>query len=161
MKERPTAFLFFLILVFAPVPVFALECVDYCINNGWQDFRGLVYAKNWYGAAEGKGYKTGSTPVVGAVLVWKSWDNNQAGHVAIVSSIVSDSEITVNHANWAPTAPYRMERNILILQSKMFLEEVGAASLFMVKANMMFMVLSTLNLSTVVIPSSSVPTSPR
>lgn len=91
------------------------ECVDYCKDNGWSDFSGLGNAENWYGAASGKGYATGHIPQIGAVLVWNGWSKkdankkeigNPAGHVAIVASIVSDSEITVNHANWAPTEPY-------------------------------------------------------
>lgn len=77
------------------------QCVDYCKDNGWADFSGLGYAKNWFGAAARKGYTTGSTPKKGAVIVLDSWGSNPAGHVAIVQGIVSGSEIIVDHSNWS------------------------------------------------------------
>ncbi|QQR77763.1 MAG: CHAP domain-containing protein [Candidatus Moraniibacteriota bacterium] len=78
------------------------QCVAFAYDNGYSDFFGTGYAKNWYGAANGKGYSTGHVPMVGAVIVFDSWGKSAAGHVAIIASIASSSEIAVNHANWAP-----------------------------------------------------------
>ncbi|MEI8104002.1 MAG: CHAP domain-containing protein [Candidatus Moraniibacteriota bacterium] len=81
----------------------AISCADYCKQNGWSDFSGLGYAMNWWGAASGLGHARGHVPRVGAVLVWNNWSGNDAGHVALVTSIVSNDEVLVNHANWAPS----------------------------------------------------------
>ncbi len=81
----------------------ACQCVDYCKDNGWSSFDKAGNAKDWFPAAEGKGYATGKIPKKGAVLVLDSWSTNSFGHVAIVQDIVSSSEIIVNHANWSPS----------------------------------------------------------
>ncbi len=75
-------------------------CANYAKDNGWANFGGLVLARNWYGAAAGKGYVTGQVPRKGAAMIFEAWPTNSAGHVAIVESVVSSSEILVNHANW-------------------------------------------------------------
>lgn len=106
----------FLIGVAVSAPVFALECVEYVQQNGWADFKGAGAAKNWYGLASGKGYALGNKPMVGSVLVWKGWivkdedgkDVETAGHVALTASIVSNTEITVNHANWPADGKIRL-----------------------------------------------------
>ena len=56
-------------------------------------------ANTWWGQAEGT-YKRGAEPIVGAVMTWKATSKNPRGHVAVVSEIVSDREIRVDHANW-------------------------------------------------------------
>lgn len=83
------------------------QCVDYAKENGWSDFSGLGFAYKWWFAATEKtssyyvpGYPVGNIPQIGAVLVLKPWSGNTAGHVAIVTKIVDDDEILVNHANW-------------------------------------------------------------
>ncbi|MGB2791188.1 MAG: CHAP domain-containing protein [Candidatus Moraniibacteriota bacterium] len=81
------------------------ECVVYVRQqSGWTNFPQTPpdhEAYRWWSTAQGNGYAVGNKPMVGAVLVWKGWSKNAAGHVAITASIVSDTEITVNHANWA------------------------------------------------------------
>jgi len=83
---------------------FALQCVTYVRQqNEWDDFPQTPpdhEAYRWWNTARDSGYSTNSTPIIGAVLVWKKWEQNSAGHVAIVASIVSDEKITVMHANW-------------------------------------------------------------
>jgi surface antigen len=57
-------------------------------------------AANWWNAAVGK-YLRGSLPQVGAVLSFSASHSMPAGHVAMVSKIVSDREVLLTHANWS------------------------------------------------------------
>ena len=103
MKVKAT--IVFLIGIALSTPVFALQCVGYVREQpGWTNFPQTPpdhEAYRWWDTARSNGYATSNKPMVGAVLVWKSWDKNTAGHVALTASIVSDTEITVNHSNWA------------------------------------------------------------
>lgn len=68
------------------------------IPGGWGN------ARNWKSAAERSGYKTGSTPAVGAVA-WtaRGW----AGHVALVEAVSADGgEVTVSEMNYR--GPWRV-----------------------------------------------------
>lgn len=53
-------------------------------------------ARNWWPQAEGR-YRRASTPSPGAVIVLGGTD---AGHVAVVTRVLSDRQIIVDHANW-------------------------------------------------------------
>lgn len=57
-------------------------------------------AGTWWGQAEGK-FARGASPKIGSVMVMKPHAKMRVGHVAMVSGIVSDREITVTHANWS------------------------------------------------------------
>jgi surface antigen len=57
-------------------------------------------AANWWNGAVGK-YMRGSQPEVGAVLSFASSRAMPAGHVAMVSKIISDREVLLTHANWS------------------------------------------------------------
>jgi hypothetical protein len=57
-------------------------------------------AANWWAAAAGR-YERGSVPKVGAVLSLTSSRSMPAGHVAMVSEVVSDREVLLTHANWS------------------------------------------------------------
>lgn len=57
-------------------------------------------AAGWWEAAAGR-YERGNVPKVGAVLSMASSRDMPAGHVAMVSKIVSDREILLTHANWS------------------------------------------------------------
>ncbi|WP_373757044.1 GBS Bsp-like repeat-containing protein [Streptococcus ferus] len=70
----------------------------------------------WTANARAKGFRTGSTPKVGAVV---SWDDGGYGHVAYVTHVESNNRIQVKEANYKnqqyianfrgwfdPTAPY-------------------------------------------------------
>lgn len=57
-------------------------------------------AANWWNDAIGK-YVRGSLPQVGAVLSFASSRSMPAGHVAMVSKIVSNREVLLTHANWS------------------------------------------------------------
>jgi len=82
-------------------PGISCQCVDFVIDNGWHDFNNSGNAKNWFAAAPGRGYATGHSPQVGAVLVWTGDIGAGAGHVAIVTRVISSTEIRIDHANYA------------------------------------------------------------
>jgi hypothetical protein len=72
-----------------------LQCVPYArLRSGI-----AIYgdARTWWDQAAGR-YPRASIPQVGAVLVL---GGTPGGHVAVVSAIVSEREILVDHANWA------------------------------------------------------------
>ena len=72
-----------------------LQCVPYArLRSGI-----AIYgdARTWWDQAAGR-YPRASSPQVGAVLVL---GGTPGGHVAVVSGIVSEREILVDHANWA------------------------------------------------------------
>jgi surface antigen len=81
-----------------PAQAMALQCVPYARQaSGVQIFGN---ANTWWGQAAGK-YDRGSQPKVGAVMTFKATKGNPLGHVAMVSKIVSDREVLVDHANWS------------------------------------------------------------
>jgi len=57
-------------------------------------------AWTWWSQAAGK-YQTGFQPAFGAVLVFKPQGSMNKGHVATVSSVLTDRVIQVTHANWS------------------------------------------------------------
>lgn len=110
MKAR--VMLVLLVGIAVSIPAFALQCVEYVRQqSGWTDFPqtgGLGEAYRWWSTSQGNGYATGNKPMVGSVLVWTGDAGGGAGHVAITASIVSDTEITVNHANWPMDGKVRL-----------------------------------------------------
>jgi surface antigen len=56
-------------------------------------------AWTWWKQAKGK-YQRSGKPAVGSVLVIGKTRKNRYGHLAVVTRIVNDREIIVNHANW-------------------------------------------------------------
>lgn len=72
-------------------------CVPYARNLSGINIRGN--AKDWWGKAKNI-YGRGDEPVVGSVMAFKATRGMSLGHVAVVSDVVSDRQIVVNHANW-------------------------------------------------------------
>lgn len=72
-------------------------CVPFARNVSGVDIRGN--ANTWWGKAKGV-YDRGSEPVVGAVMAFSATGKNPMGHVAVVSEVVSERQIKVDHANW-------------------------------------------------------------
>lgn len=72
-------------------------CVPFARTASGVEIKGN--AKNWWGAAKGQ-YERGETPRVGAVMAFAAFRKMPLGHVAVVSDVVSDREIRINHANW-------------------------------------------------------------
>jgi surface antigen len=57
-------------------------------------------ANSWWRQASGK-YETGSRPRAGSVLVFKASGSMTKGHVAAVSSVLTERIVKVTHANWS------------------------------------------------------------
>ena len=73
------------------------ECVPFARNQSgvqiWGD------AVTWWGQAEGR-YVRSAHPAEGSVFVMRGYNDERRGHVAVVSAILSDRLIRVDHANW-------------------------------------------------------------
>ena len=76
------------------VSAMASQCVPYARDLSGIDLRGN--ANTWWAQAAGL-YPRSATPAVGAVIVINS---TGLGHVAVVTRILSDRVILVDHANW-------------------------------------------------------------
>lgn len=72
-------------------------CVPFARNASGIALRGN--AGTWWKAAAGR-YDRGHAPAPGAVMVFRSSGAMPLGHVAVVSEVVSDREIRIDHANW-------------------------------------------------------------
>ena len=72
-------------------------CVPYARNLSGINIRGN--AKDWWGRAQNI-YERGDEPVVGSVMSFRATRGMSLGHVAVVSDVVTDREVVVNHANW-------------------------------------------------------------
>lgn len=72
-------------------------CVPYARNLSGIQIRGN--AKDWWGKA-GNIFDRGNEPEVGAVMSFRATRGMPLGHVAVVSDIVTNREVIINHANW-------------------------------------------------------------
>ena len=57
-------------------------------------------AANWWDAAAGV-YQRGSQPEPGSILNFRATGNMRLGHVAVVTNVIGDREVEIDHANWA------------------------------------------------------------
>jgi surface antigen len=73
-------------------------------------------AAAWWAQAEGH-YDRGNTPRIGSVLSFKSVGKMPAGHVAMVTEVVSERVIKITHANWSPINGRRgqVEENVEVM----------------------------------------------
>ena len=64
-------------------------------------------AEDWLAVAKANGLKTGATPKLGAVIVWKSgnlWNGRDGcGHVGVVEEVYPDGSILVGQSNYGGT----------------------------------------------------------
>lgn len=72
-------------------------CVPFARTMSGIELRGN--AETWFAGAKGV-YDRGHEPEVGSVMVFAGTRKLPLGHVAVVSEIVSDREILIDHANW-------------------------------------------------------------
>jgi hypothetical protein len=78
--------------------VVGISCVPYARNA-----TGITLAGNawqWWDHAAGT-YERGSVPEPGGVLAFRANGRMRLGHVAVVTRVVNDREIEIDHANWA------------------------------------------------------------
>jgi surface antigen len=74
-----------------------MSCVPYARSES-----GITLAGNawqWWDHAEGV-YQRGMVPEPGSVLNFRANGRMRLGHVAVVSKVINDREIEVDHANW-------------------------------------------------------------
>lgn len=76
-------------------------CVPFARNASGINLRGD--AGTWWGQAPDHGYARDSRPKVGAVMAFSTSGRLPRGHIAVVSKVISDREILVDHANWHPS----------------------------------------------------------
>jgi hypothetical protein len=81
-----------------PAQAMALQCAPFAREISGVDIFGN--AKTWWYQAEGR-YARGDQPKLGAVMTFKPTRSMPMGHVAMVSKIVSDREVLIDHANWS------------------------------------------------------------
>ena len=79
------------------VPPRPLHCVPFARNASGIPIRGN--AGTWWRSAYGK-FKRAKTPSVGAVLVMRQTRRIKFGHIAVVTEVLNNREIVVDHANW-------------------------------------------------------------
>lgn len=86
-----------------------LQCVTYARAVSGVDLRGNAHS--WWDQAEGR-YARGTAPRVGAVMAMPSFEGMRHGHVAMVSKIINEREVLIDHANWS--RPGMVERHVRV-----------------------------------------------
>lgn len=94
-------------LTAVPAQAGVLQCVPFARAISGIELFGR--AASWWAQAAGV-YARGHVPKVGAVLAFASSRAMPAGHVAVVSKVVSDREVLLTHANWS--RPGGIERDV-------------------------------------------------
>jgi surface antigen len=74
-----------------------LQCVPYARMVSGIALRGD--ARTWWESAAGR-FRRGQDPEPGAVLVLKGSSKTPRGHVGVVTKVVNEREILIDHANW-------------------------------------------------------------
>ncbi len=82
-------------------PGIGTQCVPYARSRSGIKLFGDAYT--WWDGATGQ-YARGNLPALGSVLVLSKTKRLRRGHVGVVTAIVSDREIRIDHANWQPDA---------------------------------------------------------
>lgn len=82
----------------APAQAQFWQCVPYARQISGVAIQGNAHT--WWGQAEGR-YARGKSPKQGAVMAFRSNSAMPLGHVAVVSQIISDREVLLDHANWS------------------------------------------------------------
>jgi len=101
MKRRLAAALAATIALFSVAGTAQADTYWQCVTFA-RMFSGIQIfgdAWTWWSKATGK-YRTGTSPEVGAVLVFKPTGRMSRGHVAVISRIVHDRVVQITHANW-------------------------------------------------------------
>lgn len=72
-------------------------CVPFARNLSGIQIRGN--ANTWWGQAKDI-YQRGEEPRIGSVMAFSKSSRLTMGHVAVVSEVVSDRHVLIDHANW-------------------------------------------------------------
>jgi surface antigen len=84
-------------MVQSETPPTPLQCVVYARTRTGINIRGD--AADWWDRAAGK-YARGKDPILGSILVLTGYAGPHRSHLAVVTAMVSDREIRIDHANW-------------------------------------------------------------
>jgi surface antigen len=74
------------------------QCVPFARLASGVEIHGNAHT--WWSQASGK-YERGKAPRVGAVMSLPRHGGSRLGHVAVVSKLVSDRVVLLDHANWS------------------------------------------------------------
>jgi surface antigen len=91
----------------APAHAQFWQCVTFARSISSIDIRGN--AKTWWAQATGR-YLRAALPTAGSVMAFKPTGSMPQGHVAVVSKVISDREVLLDHANWS--RPGKVERGV-------------------------------------------------
>ncbi len=114
---RPTRRILLSLALLAATPAGAQEpywqCAAFARQFSGIDIRGDAWT--WWRLADGR-YAKGNRPRVGAVLSFMPSGPMRLGHVATVTQVLGDRDITITHANWSPINGTRgqIERDVLV-----------------------------------------------
>lgn len=72
-------------------------CVPFARNLSGVDLYGN--ARTWWHQAQGT-FAVSSKPAIGSVMAFDATSSMPQGHVAVVSEVVSERKVLVDHANW-------------------------------------------------------------
>jgi surface antigen len=87
------------IALYGEAPAGGLTCVPYARQRTGVSLQGDAYS--WWDNAVGV-YQRGSKPALSAILVLPQTSRLKSGHVAVVTQVVNERKILVDHANWIP-----------------------------------------------------------
>lgn len=93
------------------------NCVGYAVGRFHEvakrkemDWLDPVNAENLFANAQKHGMKTGSTPQLGALIVWQKGatlsGSDGAGHVAVVEQVGADGTIITSESGWGAKRPF-------------------------------------------------------
>lgn len=90
------------------------QCAAFARQFSGIEIRGDAWT--WWGQAEGR-YQRGQRPRVGAVMAFvPGAQSMRLGHVATVTRILGERELSITHANWSPINGTRgqIERDVIV-----------------------------------------------
>ncbi|QDH15208.1 CHAP domain-containing protein [Oecophyllibacter saccharovorans] len=86
-----------------------LQCVAFVKQNSAFNIRGN--ARDWWPSAAGR-FARGAQPEVGSVLAFRGTRRMPLGHVSLVSGVVDNRTILVDHSHWASAG---ISRNVKVV----------------------------------------------
>jgi surface antigen len=86
------------------------DCVPFARSRSGINIYGDAHT--WWAQADGR-YPTGHAPVPGAVMVLDNYAGEKRAHLAVVTRLVSDREIRVDHANWLNDGAIYLDNAVL------------------------------------------------
>ncbi len=91
-----------------PLEASRLQCVQYARVAANVPLKGDAWT--WWDKARRAKFARGSMPEAGAIMVFRKTEHLRRGHVAVVSAVIGDREVLIDHANWAS---HRADRGLV------------------------------------------------